>query len=85
MSKRLQVVMDELELAETEAVARRLGLSLSEWVRIVLRAARKEVPVRDAARKMAALRTAVQFQGPTCDIDQMLAEIASGVPRSLPE
>jgi antitoxin component of RelBE/YafQ-DinJ toxin-antitoxin module len=77
--------MDELELAETEAVARRLGLSLSEWVRIVLRAARKEVPVRDAARKMAALCTAVQFQGPTSDIDQMLAEIASGVPRSLPE
>jgi hypothetical protein len=85
MSKRLQVVMNEQELAETEAVARHLGLSLSEWVRGVLRAARKDVPLRDAERKLAALRTAMAHNGPTADIDQMLTEIETGYPVGLPE
>ncbi len=70
--------------SETEAVAARLGLKVPEWVRVVLRAARREVPVRDAETKLSALRQAVAYQGPTGDIDQMLDEIAAGQPVELP-
>ena len=84
MSKRLQVVMDEHEWAEIEAVARRHGQTMSDWVRTILRAARRDEPTRAVDRKLAALRAAMQFDGPTADIDQMLAQIESGYPTELP-
>lgn len=77
--------MDEDEWAEIEAVARRRGQTVSDWVRGVLRAARRDEPTRSADRKLAALRAAMEFDAPTADIDQMLAEIASGTPTELPE
>lgn len=40
MSKRLQVVVDEAEYAEIQAAAERARLTISEWVRRVLRQAR---------------------------------------------
>ncbi|MEQ9398170.1 MAG: hypothetical protein RJQ04_03290 [Longimicrobiales bacterium] len=40
MSTRLQVVMDESELAEIQDAAERARLTVSEWVRLVLREAR---------------------------------------------
>lgn len=85
MSKRLQVVMDDSEWAEIEAIARRHGQTVSDWVRGALRAARRDEPSRSADRKLAALRAAVQHEGPTGDIDQINAEIASGYPTELPE
>lgn len=85
MSKRLQVVMDEHEWADIEAVAHRHGQTVSEWVRTILRAARRDEPTRSADRKLAALRAAMQFDAPTADIGQMLAEIESGYPTELPE
>lgn len=40
MSKRLQVVLEEEEHAEIQAAAERAGLTVSEWVRRVLRQVR---------------------------------------------
>lgn len=78
MSKRLQVVMDEKELREVRQAARRQRMTVSEWVRRALRAARLQEPVRDREAKLAALRAAVRHEFPTADIDQMLAEIEEG-------
>lgn len=78
MSKRLQILLAEEELAELRALARREGLTLSEWVRRALRRARDERPTEDRARKLAAVRTASRHSFPTADIERMLEEIELG-------
>lgn len=78
MSKRLQVVLDDEELEQIRAAAERRGMTMSEWVRQVLRRARRSDAGGDVERKLAAVRSAVQHSFPTGDIDQMLAEIERG-------
>jgi hypothetical protein len=78
MSIRLQVVMDESELREIQESARRQRMTVSEWVRRVLRAARRAEPGADSGRKLDAIRSASRHAFPTGDIDQMLAEIGRG-------
>lgn len=78
MSKRLQVVLDEEELASIRSDARRHGVTVSEWVRRALRIARRSSSSGDTARKLAALRMAARHDFPIADIDQMLAEIERG-------
>jgi hypothetical protein len=78
MSKRLQVLLEEAELREVRAAARRHGLTVSEWARQALRDARRREPRGDVDAKLRAVRTAVRYEGPTADIDQMLAEIERG-------
>jgi hypothetical protein len=53
-------------------------MSVAEWVRQVLRAARREESLLSVDKKLAAIRSAARVQGPSCDIDQMLAEVESG-------
>jgi hypothetical protein len=84
MSKRLQVVLDDKEMREIERSARLRNMSLSEWVRQSLRAARLAEPVGDPTRKLQVVRAAVAHTFPTADIDQMLGEIEAGYGR-LPE
>lgn len=78
MSKRLQVVLDEQEYREIKEVARRRGLSVSEWVRRSLRRARRREPAAEASTKLEAVRAAAEHAFPTADIDQMLREIEQG-------
>jgi hypothetical protein len=78
MSKRLQVVLEDKELREIERAARRHGLTVSEWVRRSLRAARLAEPAGDPAKKVQVIRAAVKHAFPTADIDQMLGEIEAG-------
>lgn len=78
MSKRLQVVLEDEELEEIRAAAERRGMTMSEWVRQVLRRARSSDAGGDAERKLAAVRTAARHSFPTGDIDQVLAEIERG-------
>lgn len=86
MSKqRLQVLLDEPELEELREAARRQGVPLSEWVRRALREARRREPRGDLESKLRAVRRAVQYEGPTGDIEQMLAEIEKGYTEPLPE
>ena len=85
MSKRLQVLLDEEELQDLREAARRDGVPVSEWVRRALREARRRRPQGDVDRKLQALRTAMQYEFPAPDIDQMLAEIEQGYPKDLPE
>ena len=78
MSERLQVIPEAAELAEIRAVARRHRMTVAEWVRPALRAARKEEPAIDSQRKLHAVREAARASYPTADIGQMLTEIEHG-------
>jgi hypothetical protein len=78
MSKRLQVLFDDVEMRELQRVARAERMTVAEWVRQALRAASRQAPTGDAARKVTAIRKAAQHEFPTGDIDDMLAEIEPG-------
>jgi hypothetical protein len=84
MSKRLQVVMSDSELAAFERLARGKGMTLSDWVRETLRERRRSEPKRAPETKLSAIRSAVQHSFPAPDIEQMLAETARGY-GNLPE
>lgn len=59
-------------------MARSRQMSLAEWVRGALDGARRQEPLGDVKKKLEVIRAAAQHNFPTCDIDQMLAEIESG-------
>ena len=77
MAKRLEVLLDNSEYAVIEEAARRQGISVSDWVRHMLRDAPRYERDR-AERKRKALERAAQYDHPTADIDQMLQEIKDG-------
>lgn len=78
MSKRLQVILDDEELRDIQQVAQAKRLTVAEWVRQTLRAARRGEARGDTARKFAVIQAAASHSAPTADIDKMLKEIESG-------
>ena len=78
MSKRLQVLLEEAELREIQRSARRHRMTVAEWVRQALRAARRSEPRSDAGKKLQVVRAAAEHHFPTADIDEMLRQIESG-------
>jgi Ribbon-helix-helix protein, copG family len=78
MSKRLQVLMPDQEMAEIQRLARRERLTVGEWVRRVLREAREQKPRHDPESKLKAIRRGAEFSFPTADIEDMLREIERG-------
>lgn len=77
MSKRLQVLLPDKEMAEIRRIARRQELSVGEWVRRSLRAARSQES-KSIEAKLEAIREAAKLSFPTADIRQMIEEIESG-------
>ena len=78
MSKRMQVLFDESEYTEIQAIARRKHMTVAEWVRQALRSARREEPRHASKVKLAALERADGYRFPTGDIGIMLREIEEG-------
>lgn len=78
MSTRLQVLLDEAEFAEIRRIAKRHKVTVAEWVRQALRAARRDEPSGAPRRKLAVVRESALGSYPTADIDAMLAEIERG-------
>lgn len=78
MTKRLQVLLDDADWREIQRAARERRLTIAEWVRQALRAARKQQPRGNLDRKLSAVRAAARHTFPTADIDQMLNEIERG-------
>jgi hypothetical protein len=78
MSKRLQVIMDDDEMKEIEALAQTRKMTVSGWVRTALREARSRSPQVAGDRKIQVVRAAIRHGFPTADMDKMLAEIESG-------
>jgi hypothetical protein len=78
MSKRLQVILDDGDMRAIRTIAKRRRMTVAEWVRQVLRSARREEPVSDPRRKLEVLHSAVRHAFPSGDIEQMLAETERG-------
>lgn len=78
MPKRLQVVLNDSEYADIHRAAQARSLTVSQWVRDALAAARHREPATEAGKKMACVRTAARFSFPSGDIDEMLSEIEAG-------
>jgi hypothetical protein len=78
MSKRLQVILQDPEYREIQRAARARRMSIAEWVRQALAAARCIEPNGNLGKKLEAVRRAAQHEYPTSDIGQMLAEIETG-------
>ena len=76
MAKRLQVLLDEEEYLEIQAVARRQRMTLAEWVRQALRKAKADDPAT-VETKLRAIADASRHEFPTADINVMLQEIES--------
>ena len=78
MSTRLQVILADEEMEEIRQVARTHRMTVAEWVRQALRAARRNQPLRDRQQKLTVLRGASVHSFPTGDIQEILAEIERG-------
>jgi hypothetical protein len=78
MSKRLQVLLDDRELRDIQRAARAQNLTVAEWVRHALRAARRREPEGSARKKLEAVRAAARHSHPSGDMKSMLAEIERG-------
>ena len=78
VSTRLQVVVDEAELARFRAASDRAGTTLSEWARHALRQAERGAATGDAGQKLDAIHAASAYDFPAPEIDEMLAEIHRG-------
>lgn len=78
MSKRLQVLVDESELRDIQRVARRQRMTVAEWVRQAMQAARAGEGTADPVAKLAAISTAAAHAFPTGQIGEILAHIEGG-------
>jgi hypothetical protein len=81
MTKRLQVLMDDDELATIQRLARKERITTAEWVRRRLREG--SAATSDTATKLAAIHAAYRHSAPVSEINDMLDEIERGyVPAS---
>lgn len=78
MSKRLQVLLSENELAEIRTVARDQRMTVAEWVRQALRKARRNIPERSVQDKLNIIRKSATYEFPVSSIEILLAEIENG-------
>jgi hypothetical protein len=78
MTKRLQVLLDDEELAEIQELARRRHQTTAAWVRDALRVARDTTTYPETGRKLRAVREAAAHAYPAGDVDGMLHEIERG-------
>jgi predicted transcriptional regulator len=78
MTKRLQVLLDDEELAEIQELARRRHQTTAAWVREALRTARDTATYPEAGRKLRAVREAAAHAYPIAEIETVLAEIERG-------
>ncbi len=70
--------MDDAELREIKRHARRERMTVAEWVRQALRAARRRTSVVPLDRKLQVVREATRYEYPTGEIDEILSDIERG-------
>ena len=78
MTKRLQVLFDDADYAALQAAATSRGLTMAEWVRQALNAARREASTSDVDRKLSAIRAAVRHAAPTGALERLVEETGRG-------
>jgi hypothetical protein len=74
----LQVRLEDSEVEEIREIAKRMHLTVDEWIQRVLLEARRSHPNPSVDAKLRAVRAAAEYEFPTGDIDQMLGEIEQG-------
>lgn len=74
---RLSLLIEDSDFCEIGRAARLRGLSVTAWVRQAVRAELERERERAVEAKLEVVRRAVKHSFPTCDIEQMLAEIGS--------
>jgi hypothetical protein len=78
MTKRLQVLFDDDELADIQRLAKRQRKTTAAWVRDALRAARADETYPEPEPKLRALREALTYAYPTGDIGALVTDIERG-------
>ena len=78
MTKRLQVLFEDDELAEIQRLARRERKTTATWVREALRAAKAQAIYPEAEPKLRAIREALTFSYPAGEMSEILADIERG-------
>lgn len=78
MTKRLQVLFEDDELAEIQRLAKRQRKTTAAWVRDALRAARASEGYAEPEPKLRAVREAMTYSYPTGDITELLGDIERG-------
>lgn len=78
MAKRLQVILQDPEYREIQKIARARHMTIAEWVRQALAAARRYEPLGDMGKKLDVIRDSARHEFPTADVADMLAEIERG-------
>lgn len=72
------MLLDEAEFRDVQRAAGVQHMTVAEWVRQALRAARLAQPLGDPQRTLSAVRAATRHDVPTGEIDEMLAVIEKG-------
>ncbi len=75
MTKRLQVLLEDVEYAALQKAAAARGVTVAEWVRRALVTARRQEASGDLDRKLDAIRAAVRHTGPGGPIERMTSEV----------
>jgi hypothetical protein len=78
MTKRLQVLFEDEELADIQRLAKGQRKTTAAWVRDALRAARASAAYPEPEPKLRAVREAMTYSYPTGDIGELLADIERG-------
>lgn len=74
----MQVPMDDAEYRDIQRFAREKKMTVAEWVRQALRAARLQEPRSRSEKRFDVVREAAGHSFPTGDIGQILSEIERG-------
>ena len=78
MTKRLQVLFEDAELAAIQRLAKRRRQTTAAWVRDALRTARAAEDYPDPEPKLRAIREALTYDYPSGAIESMNEEIERG-------
>jgi 2-methylcitrate dehydratase PrpD len=78
MGQSVQVRLEDSEIEEIREIARRMHMTVDEWIQRALLEARRSQPNHSVDAKLRAVRSAVEYEFPTGDIGQILGEIEQG-------
>ena len=82
MSMRLQVILDDEELARYKACAARDGVNLSTWVRMALTLAERSRPRKTPEERMVAVKRAMDIPATERVPTPTIAELRQGFERT---
>ena len=84
MTKRLQILLSEVDFEQLRVVARANDVSVGEWVRQAIHRSFAVPGSRAKEAKLSAVREAMALYAPAPDIDQTNREIEEGYLSGLP-